>query len=145
LKKRKTQLFLQHKNSQYFFESLRSAINISRRSVLDLSAMSVDPGTQHRYSISVHTEPHKVHTYVPRVPQCLSLRWNWDPLSTHSPASECASPRNRVERGTHSPECEGVGESQLERLRESLVLCLFCSVSEPLHCNNGLTVSHPAV
>ncbi len=36
---------------------------ISRRSVLDLSALSADPDTQHRYSVLAHTEPHKVTKY----------------------------------------------------------------------------------
>jgi hypothetical protein len=36
--------------------------------------------------------------YVPRVPQCLSPRPNWD-SPTPSPASECASPPPRNQRG----------------------------------------------
>ncbi len=61
-------------------------------------------------------------TYLPRVPQCLSPRWNWD-SPTPSPTSECTPPPRTGGgggMGTHLPACEGVGESQFGRLERKL-------------------------
>ncbi len=77
----------------------------------------------HRTSVSQST-------HIPRVPQCLSPRWNWDP-HTPSPASECALPPPPEPKGggeevhTHSSACEGVGKSQFGRLERKLALCLL--------------------
>ncbi len=75
-------------------------------------------------------------TYLPRVPECLTPRQNWDPhpLSRKRPEAK--------EGETHSPAGEGMGESQFGRLekkpsegvgspnsddwRKSLALCLLC-------------------
>jgi hypothetical protein len=46
-------------------------------------------------------------TYIPRVPQCMSTRWNWDPPPP-SPASECATPPVTKGGGAHSPAGEGM-------------------------------------
>jgi hypothetical protein len=64
---------------------------------------------------------------------------NADPQSCHnvSPlvgigtplsASDCASPGTKGGGGTHSPACEGVGESQFGRLGRKLVLSLLSRV-----------------
>ncbi len=61
-----------------------------------------------------------IYTRVPRVPQCLSPRWNWDP-PTPSPASKCASPRNQRGRGVHTRlRVRGWGESIFGRLERKL-------------------------
>ena len=51
--------------------------------------------------------------FIPRVLQCLSPRQNWD-SPPPSPASECPPPQKKKPKGggTHSPACEGVGDSQ---------------------------------
>jgi hypothetical protein len=53
-------------------------------------------------------------TYIARVPQCLSPRWNWD-TPTPSPASDRVPPSPRTKGGTHSPAGEGVGGSLFAR------------------------------
>ncbi len=59
-----------------------------------------------------------MYTIIPRVPQCLSSRPNWDsPIP--SPASEYAGPKGE-RGGTHSPAFEGVRNSQLGRLEKML-------------------------
>ncbi len=59
-------------------------------------------------------------TYIPRVPQCLSLRPNWD-SPTPSPANECAPPSpHGTKEGTHSPVGEGLGGSRCGRLEKKL-------------------------
>jgi hypothetical protein len=65
-------------------------------------------------------------TFIPRVPQCLSSRPNWDP-HLPSPARECVT-HPRTKRGMgHSPAGEGVrGGPQFELLEKSLALCLLC-------------------
>ncbi len=42
----------------------------------------------------------------------------------------CPSPQNRG-GGAHSPAGEGLGESQIRRLEESLALCLLCGLMIP--------------
>ncbi len=80
-----------------------------------------------RVCINVNETFEAQSTYIPRVPQCLSPRWNWDHL-TSSPASECVMcipPSNqREDRLT----CGwGVGESQIrttgEKAEQSVYLC----------------------
>jgi hypothetical protein len=59
-------------------------------------------------------------TYIPRVPQCLTPRLNWDPVSRKS---VCLPPEPKG--GTNSPAGEGVGESQFgnsDDWRKSLAL-----------------------
>jgi hypothetical protein len=60
-------------------------------------------------------------THIPRVPQCLSPRSNWDPPPLLLPlASEPPPPLEPKGGGTHSPACEGVEESQFRRLEIKL-------------------------
>ncbi len=56
---------------------------------------------------------------IPRVPQCLSLRPNWD-SPTPFPLSKCAPcpPGTQSGGGTHS--CKGMGESQFRRLEKKI-------------------------
>ncbi len=56
------------------------------------------------------------HKYIPRVPQCVFLRWNWDPPHP-LPQRVCPPPRNQG--GTAG---EGVGESQFQLLKKKLSL-----------------------
>jgi hypothetical protein len=49
----------------------------------------------------------KVHTYIHRIPQCMSPRRNWDPPP--SPASECAPYPRKQKGGGAQGEGEGVG------------------------------------
>ncbi len=66
------------------------------------------------------TLSHKVHINIYRVPQYMSLRWNWN-SPTPSLASECAPPpRTKGGGGAHSPAGMGLGESQFRRLKEKL-------------------------
>ncbi len=68
-----------------------------------------------------------LHTYIPRVQQCLSPRRNWPPPPL-PPASLYPPPPMSQKRGvTHSPAGEGMGESQFRRLEKSLALCLLCT------------------
>jgi hypothetical protein len=60
-------------------------------------------------------------THIYRVPQCMSLRRNWD-SPTPSFASECTpSPRNQRGGGSgaHSSAGEGLGESLFQRLKKA--------------------------
>ncbi len=59
---------------------------------------------------------HKIH-YIPRVPQCLSPRRNWDSPNL-SPASECAPPTWVLGGELHSLAGERVEKSQFGRLEE---------------------------
>jgi hypothetical protein len=70
-------------------------------------------------------------TYIYRVPQCMSPRWNWD-SPTPLAASECALPPGPKGGGAHSPVGKGVGESQFQRLEKRLALCLLCAWSQPI-------------
>jgi hypothetical protein len=60
-------------------------------------------------------------TYIPRVPQCLSPRWNWDPRPL-SRKRVCPPPGTKGGGGggTNSPACEGMGELQFGRLERKL-------------------------
>jgi hypothetical protein len=58
-------------------------------------------------------------TYMLRVPQCMSSRWNWD-SPTPSLASECAPTPGTKGGGAHSPAGEGLGETQFRRLEKKL-------------------------
>jgi len=67
-------------------------------------------------------------TYIYRAPQFMSLRWNWD-SPTPLAASERALPPGPKGGGAHSPAAKGVGESQFQRLKKRLALCLLCAAS----------------
>jgi hypothetical protein len=64
------------------------------------------PLSTQRPILSLH---HKVHIYL-EYHMSLSLRRNWDPPPTSSPASECVPPPHPG--GTRLPADEGLGESQ---------------------------------
>ncbi len=68
-------------------------------------------------------------TYIPRVPQCLSPRPNWD-SPTPSPASDCASPRNQRGgvRGHTRLRVRGWGSPNSDDWRIGLALCLLCGL-----------------
>ncbi len=58
------------------------------------SAKGVDEGCHKSTSLRDWLRPTKyTHTYIYRVPQCMSLHWNWD-SPTPSLASDCAPPPN---------------------------------------------------
>jgi hypothetical protein len=63
-------------------------------------------------SLLTDSSDHEVH-HIPRVPQCLSSRPNWDPPPTPSHTNKCITPSQR--KGKHSPAGEVVG-SQFGRL-----------------------------
>ncbi len=73
--------------------------------------------------------PEKCHaqsTYIPRVPQCMSPRRNWD-SPTPSPASKGASPPNQG--GGHIRlRVRGWGSPNSDDWNKSLALCLLCGV-----------------
>jgi hypothetical protein len=62
---------------------------------------------------AIHRAKHKVHICIPRVPQCLSPRLNWDSPPPLPQASVLPPRAKKGEGSTHMPVCEGVGESQL--------------------------------
>jgi hypothetical protein len=76
-------------------------------------------------------------TYIPRVPQCLSPRPNWDPLS---PASEkCFFPPKPKGGGVHTR----LRVREWDGWRKSLVFCLLCGVYKNFvhKCVNMATIS----
>ncbi len=69
---------------------------------------------------------HKVHMYIIHIgPQCMSRVGIGTPQPL-SPQRVCPSPWNQREGGAHSP--AGEGESQFQRQKKSLALCLLCCV-----------------
>jgi hypothetical protein len=70
------------------------------------------------------------NTYIPRVPQCLFPRPNWD-LLTPSPTREsaCSPPSGTKEGVTFACGCGGGGPNSDDRWRKSLVLYLLCARS----------------
>jgi hypothetical protein len=90
-------------------------------------------------TINNHSDPklryvYAQSTYIQRVPQCMSPRWNWDPPPL-SPAS-VPLPLEPKEVGAHSPAGEGLeggvpipttGEKSLALCP---TLCVYCTVPE---------------
>jgi hypothetical protein len=74
--------------------------------------------------------PHTQSTYIYRVPQCMSTRWNWD-SPTPSLASECALPPRTKGWGGHSPAAKGWGSPNSVDWGKSLALCLLCVLIPP--------------
>ncbi len=68
------------------------------------------------------------HKYIPRAPQCLSPRWNWDtppPL----PQARVYPPFPPYQKGgTRSPGVRGRGSPNSDDWRKSLALCLLCGL-----------------
>jgi hypothetical protein len=58
-------------------------------------------------------------TYIYRIPQCISPRWNWD-NPTPSPRRRVCTPPLVPGGGAQSPAGEGLGESQFRRLEKKL-------------------------
>ncbi len=58
-----------------------------------------EPRAVATFALAVYALSHKVN--IPIIPQCLSLRWNWD-LPNSSPSSECALPLNQRGAGAHT-------------------------------------------
>jgi hypothetical protein len=66
-------------------------------------------------------------TYIPRVPQCLSPRPNWDPPLPLQQASVPPPPRNQRGGGYTLACVRGSGgEAQFGRIKKSLAICLSC-------------------
>ncbi len=87
-------------------------------------------------------------TYIPRVPQCLCPRPNWDSPNPSPASARVAPPPGTKGRETHSPGCEGVGtESQFGRLEKKLstLSTLWCvrTVSERKPKKYLLTINVP--
>jgi hypothetical protein len=62
-------------------------------------------------------------TYIPRVPQCLRPRPNWDPPPALSQAN--VSPPPKQKEGTHSPADERVGGPNSNDWKKSLAFCFL--------------------
>jgi hypothetical protein len=80
--------------------------------------------------------PHTQSTYIYRVPQCMSTRWNWD-SPTPSLASECALPPRTRGGGAHTPAGEGLGKPQFRRLETSTTLCPHTSGNSGARFKSG--------
>ncbi len=65
----------------------------------------------------------------------MSPRWDWD-SPTPLAASERALPPGPKVGEAHSPAAKGVGESQFQRLKKRLALCLLCGF---LFCRGRFT------
>ncbi len=86
--------------------------------------------------------PQSTVHYIPRVPQCMSPRWNWEPPPP--PLQEASLPIPPEPGGVaHSPACEGVGESQFRWLEKNLcTLTTTCFKHRPrVH----LRLKHPSL
>jgi hypothetical protein len=83
--------------------------------------------------VKLLTCPHKVHTYMCKVTQCVSPRRNYDLPHPLSRKSVCTPPPPTGIKGggAHSSAVEGVGESQFRRLEKKLsTLITNCAVGQ---------------
>ncbi len=79
------------------------------------------------FQMSGWCAPTKYIHYIPRVPQCLSPRPNWDPPTPSSPSKCVPSPETKGGRHTLLP-LRGWGGFNSDDWRKSLALCLLCDV-----------------
>jgi hypothetical protein len=95
------------KNNIFFVKFMKSCFFPSKSfSLMQVNGISLT-GMYHQEVVSTLKKVSSQSTYIPRVPQCLSPRPNWD-HPTSSPASKCVPhPDQRGE--ANSPAGEGVG------------------------------------
>ncbi len=89
---------------------------------------------KHKYSISdiPSDDPLRPQsTFIPRIPQCLSPRLNWDP-PTPLPQANVLPPGTKGGRVHTRLRVRGWGSPNSDDWRESLVLCLLCAWVSPL-------------